>query len=77
MEAAVEERLSLCGGAVTLCLTAELEKKQCFLSLSGLGWGRESHKSRSVMNQCSAQKMNIGQGCTAVEVSVLEIGQGG
>lgn len=76
MEAGLEERLSLCKGAVTLCLTAEPEKKQCFLSLSGLGWGRESHKSLSLMNQCSAQKMDIGQGCTAVEFSVLEIGQG-
>ena len=43
------------------------KKKQCFLSLSGLGWGRESRKSLSLMNRCSAQKTDIGQGCTAVE----------
>lgn len=44
MEAAVEERLSLCRGAVTLCLTAELEKKQCFVLIrSRVGEKATSH----------------------------------
>lgn len=77
VEAEVGERLSLCSTEITLARQQTQKRNGAFLSLSGLGWGRESHKALSLTNQPSAQIMDPGQGCIAVELTVLEIGPGG